>query len=74
MMTDVHTVSICREEHVCWKNGIPKVTVSQRQNEGQESVYKGQNATRDDIRQPVRSKRKQSRRQNHGDGYFHQDR
>src|ERR1700722_18319852 len=63
-----------REEHVRRINGVPKVTVSQRQNEGEETVYKGHNDTRDDVRQPVRSKRKQSTRHNHGDGYFHQDR
>src|SRR5262249_51451536 len=55
-------------------NGVPIVAVGQRQNEGHETVYKGQNAARDEICQPVRSKRKQSTRQNHGDGYFHQDR
>ena len=38
------------------------VTGDQRQNKGQETVYKGHNATGDDIRQPVRSKRKQSTR------------
>ena len=63
MMTEVQYSFDRCEEHVRWINGIPKVTVGQRQNEGQETVYKGHNATRDDIRQPVRSKRKQSTRQ-----------
>ena len=36
-----------------------------RRNEGQAAVYKGHDATRDEIRQPVRSKRKQSTRHNH---------
>ena len=73
MMTEVHTVSIVPKKKYAGKAAsVP--APSQRRNEGQETVYKGHNATGDDIRQPVRSKRKQSRRQNHGDGYFHQDR
>jgi hypothetical protein len=43
-------------------------------NPAQQSVLKGHNATRDDIRQPVSSKPTRSTRQTHGDGYFHQDR
>jgi len=35
-----------------------RLQLSERRNEGQETVYKGANCTRDDIRQPVRSKRK----------------
>ena len=73
MMTEVPTVSIVAKNKYRGIFGIP-VTGGQRQNESQEAVYKGQNDTRDDIRQPVRFKRKQSTRQNHGHGYFHQDR
>jgi hypothetical protein len=73
MMTEVATVSIVAKNKYSKKSRRPAPS-GQRRNEGQETVYKGYNATRDYIRQPVRSKRKQSTRQNHGDGYFHQDR
>ena len=62
-----------REEQVLRKSGRPAPS-DQRRNEGKETVDKGDNASGDDIRQPVRPERKQSTRQNHGDGYFHQDR
>src|ERR1700722_17469581 len=45
-----------REEQVLRKSRRPGA--EKRRNEGQETVYKGQNGTRNDVRQPVRSKRK----------------
>src|SRR5205807_7551009 len=59
------------EEQVLRQSGRP-APPDEGRNEGQETVDKGHNATGDDIRQPVRSKRKQSTRDNHGDGYFDQ--
>ena len=45
-----------REEQVRRKSGRPGT--DKGRNEGQAAVYKGHNCTRDDIRQPVGSKRK----------------
>jgi hypothetical protein len=56
MMIEVHTVSIVAKNRVLRKSG--RAGTEKRRNEGQETVYKGQNCSRDDIRQPVRSKRK----------------
>src|SRR6266550_119962 len=59
------------EEQVLRQSGRP-APPDQGRNEGQETVDQGHDAAGDDIRQPVRPKWKQSRGENHRDGYFHQ--
>ncbi len=72
MMTEVHTVSIVAKNRYSAKAG-GRPHLSRGANEGQETVEQGQKGPGDDICQPVRPKRKQPRRHNHGDGHFHQD-
>src|SRR5690242_19445714 len=67
-----HGFDGCEEQVLC-KSGRPAPS-GQSRNEGQKTVYQGHNATREDIRQPVRSELMQPARHDHGDGYFHQDR
>ena len=56
-------------------NGVAGSADVQREiNEGQEAVDQGHKGPGDDICQTVRPKRKQSTHQDHGDGYFHEDR
>src|SRR5437773_2365448 len=59
------------EEQVLRQSGRP-APPDQGRNEGQETVDQGHDAAGDDVRQPVRPKWKQSRGENHRDGYFHQ--
>jgi len=73
MMTEVATVSIVAKNKYSGKaGGLPHPAGGG--SKVRKPFYKGYNATRDYIRQPVHSKGKQPTCQNHGDGYFHQDR